>query len=37
MMDFIKKGSTPEEALKKATTRYGRYDEAAKYIDPRQE
>ncbi len=37
MMDFIKKGDTPEEAIKKATGRYGRYDEAAKIIDPRKE
>ncbi len=37
MMDFIKKGSTPEEALKKASGKYGRFDNAAKYIDPRVE
>ena len=33
MMEFIKKGLTPDEAYKKASGQYG----AAKYIDPRQE
>ena len=37
MMEFIKKGLTPDEAYKKASGQYGRYDGAAKYIDPRQE
>ncbi|MDD4291649.1 MAG: hypothetical protein PHX51_05385 [Clostridia bacterium] len=37
MMDFIRKGDSPEEALKKATGHYGRYDEAAKIINPRHE
>ena len=37
MMDFIKKGDEPAEALKKATGHYGQWDTAAKYIDPRQE
>jgi NifU-like protein involved in Fe-S cluster formation len=37
MMDFIKSGIEPAEAVKKATGTYGRYDEAAKIIDPRQE
>ncbi|MCL2098252.1 MAG: iron-sulfur cluster assembly scaffold protein [Bacteroidales bacterium] len=37
MMDFIKKGIDANEALKKATGTYGRFAEAAKYIDPRQE
>ncbi len=37
MMDFIKKGDTPEAALKKAQGHYGQWDAAAKYIDPRQE
>ena len=36
MMDFIKKGSEPTEALKKATGHYGQFENAAKYIDPRQ-
>jgi len=35
MMDFIKKGIDANEALKKATGQYGRFDEAVKYIDPR--
>ncbi len=37
MMDFIKKGDTADEAMKKATSQYGRFDDAAKYIDPRVE
>jgi NifU-like protein involved in Fe-S cluster formation len=37
MMDFIKKGSDANEALKKASGQYGRFDGAAKYIDPRHE
>jgi len=37
MMDDIKKGTDANEALKKATNTYGRFDEAAKYIDPRHE
>jgi NifU-like protein involved in Fe-S cluster formation len=37
MMDLIKKGTSADEALKKATGRYGRFDEAAKVIDPRHE
>jgi len=37
MMDFIKKGDEPAAAMGKATGRYGRFDEAAKYIDPRHE
>lgn len=37
MMDFIKKGIAPAEALEKAKGSYGRFKEAAKYIDPRQE
>ncbi|MGN1100128.1 MAG: iron-sulfur cluster assembly scaffold protein [Christensenellales bacterium] len=38
MMEMItKKGISPEEALKKATSSYGRFATAAKYIDPRQE
>ena len=37
MMDFIKKGDDANEALKKATGHYGQWDNAAKYIDPRQE
>ncbi len=37
MMDLIKKGSAADEALQKATGRYGRFDEAVKYVDPRHE
>ena len=37
MMDFIKKGDDANEALKKATGTYGRFADAAKYIDPRKE
>ena len=37
MMENIKKGLSADEALKKATGTYGRFDDAAKYIDPRTE
>ena len=37
MMDFIKDGLDPKEAIEKASGTYGRYDEAVKYIDPRRE
>ncbi len=37
MMENIKKGMDANEALKKATNHYGRFEEAAKYIDPRHE
>ena len=37
MMDMIKKGVDPAEALKKSTGTYGRYANAVKYIDPRNE
>jgi len=37
MMDMIKSGTDANEAMKKATSKYGRFDEAAKYIDPRKE
>ncbi|MBR6312193.1 MAG: hypothetical protein IKR51_04385 [Oscillospiraceae bacterium] len=37
MMDFIKKGEDANAALEKAKGTYGRFDEAARYIDPRQE
>lgn len=37
MMDFIKKGISADEAYKKASGQYGRFDGAARYIDPRQE
>ena len=37
MMEFIKKGIVPAEALEKAKGSYGRFKDAVKYIDPRQE
>jgi NifU-like protein involved in Fe-S cluster formation len=37
MMDMIKKGMDANEAMEKATGQYGRFDEAAKVIDPRHE
>jgi NifU-like protein involved in Fe-S cluster formation len=37
MMEMIRKGMDANEAVKKATNKYGRYDEAAKVIDPREE
>ena len=37
MTDFIKKGDEPNEAYKKSMGTYGRFDDAAKYIDPRHE
>ena len=37
MMDFIKAGDEPAEAMKKAQGHYGQWDNAAKYIDPRKD
>jgi NifU-like protein involved in Fe-S cluster formation len=37
MMEMVKKGTDANEALKKATGKYGRFDDAQKYIDPRHE
>lgn len=37
MMEFIKKGIEPKEAIEKASGQYGRFDEAVKKIDPRKE
>jgi len=37
MMEWIRGGMDAKEAMEKATGTYGRYDEAAKYIDPREE
>ena len=37
MMDFIKKGDDANTALEKAKGHYGRFDGAAKYIDPRKD
>lgn len=36
MMDKIKAGMSPDEAYKTSCGTYGRFDGAAKYIDPRQ-
>ena len=37
MMENIKKGIEPKEAIEKASGQYGRFDEAVKKIDPRAE
>jgi len=37
MMESISKGVEPAEALKKATSTYGRFDEAVRTINPRHE
>ena len=37
MMDAIRKGTDPKEAYEKNIGTYGRFDEAAKQIDPRKE
>ena len=37
MMDMIKKGISAEEAMQKATGQYGRFDDAVRTVDPRQE
>jgi NifU-like protein involved in Fe-S cluster formation len=37
MTDFIKKGMEPNEAYQKAMGKYGRFDGAVKYIDPRKQ
>ena len=37
MMDMIKNGTAPAEAMEKATGTYGQFAEAAQYIDPRKE
>ncbi len=37
MMDGIKKGLTPNEAYEKNIGTYGRFENAAKYVDPRKE
>jgi len=37
MMKAVRKGTDANEALQKATGSYGRFDEAAKVIDPREE
>ena len=37
MMQWIKDGMSAEDALKKATGHYGRFENAKKYIDPRKD
>lgn len=37
VMDAIKKGTDANDAIKNATSTYGRFTEAVKYIDPRHE
>ena len=37
MMDMIKKGMSAEEAIEKATGQYGRFNDAVRTVDPRQE
>ena len=37
MMDMVKAGKDANEAMKEAAGTYGRFDDAAKYIDPRKE
>ena len=37
MMDAIKAGTDPAEAIEKASGKYGRFDDAVKKIDPREE
>jgi hypothetical protein len=37
MLEDIRHGKTPDEAYKANIGKYGRYDEAVKYIDPREE
>ena len=37
MMDAIKKGEDPKTAFEKNVSKYGRFDEAVKKIDPRKE
>ena len=37
MMEMIVKGMDANEALKKASGKYGRVDEAVKLVDPRHE
>ena len=37
MMEFIRKGLDANEAMEKASGQYGRFDDAVKVIDPREE
>ncbi len=36
-MASIKKGTDPAKAVKDASGKYGRFDDAVRYIDPREE
>ncbi|MBN2222263.1 MAG: hypothetical protein JW708_08600, partial [Vallitaleaceae bacterium] len=37
MMEMVAKGMTADEAMTKATSQYGRFDDGVKFIDPRHE
>jgi len=37
MTDLMKKGMEPNEAYAQSIGTYGRFNEAVKYIDPREE
>ena len=37
MMEMVKKGTDANEAIKKATGSYGRFNEAVRFVDPRAE
>ena len=37
MLEDIRHGMSPDEAYKKNIGQYGRFDGAAKYVDPREE
>ena len=37
MLEDIRHGKDPKEAFEKNIGTYGRFDEAVKYIDPREE
>ena len=37
MLEDIRKGKSPDEAYKNNVGSYGRFENAAKYIDPREE
>ena len=37
MMDMIRKGADPKDAFEKNVGTYGRFADAVKYIDPREE
>ena len=36
-MEMVAKGIEANEALEKAKSNYGRFDEGAKFVDPRHE